>query len=158
MHAEQELQQISSLVWLCAREEDVADAEKTWRAACYFLAKGPSATLQFLGDDDRARLYAFQAQALDGPCPPGQDGALAVDPALRRKQEAWRALDEMSRDEAKKNMVDFLSHLLPEWRDWFKKHAEATLNASEDGEAHKLLRGFKARGNSGTPGIQYSRL
>jgi hypothetical protein len=64
----------------------------------------------------------------------------------------------MSRDEAKKNMVDFLSHLLPEWRDWFKKHAEATLNASEDGEAHKLLRGFKARGNSGTPGIQYSRL
>ena len=62
------------------------DWEGEWRAASYFLAKGPSATLQFLAEGARAHLFALKTQALDGNCPPGQDGSLATDPSLRRRQ------------------------------------------------------------------------
>lgn len=62
------------------------DLEGEWRAASYFLAKGPSATLQFLAEGARAHLFALKTQALDGNCPPGQDGSLATDPSLRKRQ------------------------------------------------------------------------
>lgn len=62
------------------------DIEGEWRAASYFLAKGPSATLQYLQKDVRSNLFALKAQALDGDCPPGQDGSMAMDPSLRIRQ------------------------------------------------------------------------
>ena len=42
------------------------DIEGEWRAASYFLAKGPSASLQYLQQDVRPQLYALKAQVLDG--------------------------------------------------------------------------------------------
>lgn len=62
------------------------DIEKEWRAVSYFLAKGPSASVQYLNKDVRAQMFALKAQVLDGDCPPGQDGSLAMDPALRTRQ------------------------------------------------------------------------
>jgi hypothetical protein len=62
------------------------DVEGEWRVASYFLAKGPSARLQYLPKDVRSQLFALKAQALDGDCPPGQDGSMAMDPSLRLRQ------------------------------------------------------------------------
>lgn len=62
------------------------DIEKEWRAASYFLAKGPSASVQYLNKDVRAQMFALKAQVLDGDCPPGQDGSMAMDPSLRTRQ------------------------------------------------------------------------
>ena len=62
------------------------DIEGEWRAASYFLAKGPSASLQYLQQDVRSQLFALKAQVLDGDCPPGQDGSMAMDPSLRIRQ------------------------------------------------------------------------
>lgn len=62
------------------------DIEGEWLAASYFLAKGPSARVQYLQKDVRAQLFALKAQALDGDCPPGQDGSMALDPSLRVRQ------------------------------------------------------------------------
>jgi hypothetical protein len=62
------------------------DVEGEWRVASYFLAKGPSARLQYLPKDVRSQLFALKAQALDGDCPLGQDGSMAMDPSLRLRQ------------------------------------------------------------------------
>ena len=67
-------------------EMSARDVEGEWRAASYFLAKGPSAKLQYLQTEVRSQLFALKAQALDGDCPPGQDGSLAMDPSLRIRQ------------------------------------------------------------------------
>lgn len=130
------------------------DIEKEWRAASYFLAKGPSASVQYLNKDVRAQMFALKAQVLDGDCPPGQDGSMAMDPSLRTRQEAWNALKGMSREEAKRKYVDLLSEVLPEWKNWSAEHAR---NEEHESESDKLVKAFKARmGFSNS--TQHSRL
>lgn len=70
------------------------DIEGEWRAASYFLAKGPSASVQYLQKDVKAQLFALKTQALDGDCPPGQDGSMAMDPSLRIRQVSYIPLSE----------------------------------------------------------------
>ncbi|XP_024400902.1 acyl-CoA-binding domain-containing protein 1 isoform X2 [Physcomitrium patens] len=136
------------------------DIEGEWRAASYFLAKGPSATLQYLQKDVRSNLFALKAQALDGDCPPGQDGSMAMDPSLRIRQEAWNALKGMSREQAKRNFVDLLTEVLPEWKKWSADYASKTNSGEEhESEADKLVKAFKLRmGISSSTSIQLSRL
>lgn len=119
------------------------DVEGEWRAASYFLAKGPSATVQYLAEDVRAQLFALKAQVLDGDCPPGQDGSMAMDPSLRIKQEAWNSLSGMSREEAKRRYVDLLSEVLPEWKTWSADHGKG--GEEHESEADRLVKAFKAR-------------
>ncbi|KAG0568213.1 hypothetical protein M758_6G003000 [Ceratodon purpureus] len=134
------------------------DIEGEWRSASYFLAKGPSASLQYLQRDVSVQLFALKAQALDGDCPPGQDGSLAMDPSLRIRQEAWNALSGMSREDAKRRFVDLLSEVLPEWKKWSAEHAPKPGNGEEhESEADRLVRAFKARLNSSTS-THFSRL
>ena len=90
--------------------------EEEWKAAKLFLAKGPSATLQFARDDVKAMLYALDAQAMDGPAPDQQEdqqqmSTTPIDPAMSRRQAAWRSLGDMSKSEAKKRFLLLLSSL-----------------------------------------------
>ena len=39
---------------------DGGNAEADWKAALLFLHRGPSASLQFVKDDHRAQLHAYQ--------------------------------------------------------------------------------------------------
>ncbi|BBM98683.1 hypothetical protein MPTK1_1g15410 [Marchantia polymorpha subsp. ruderalis] len=127
------------------------EAEREWRAAQLFMAKGPSPTLEFLVEDAKAQLFALRAQALDGPCPSGQDGYLTTDPALRRKQEAWAALGAMPQVEAKRKFVEFLTTVLPEWKAWSDTHGEALRVEQQEGSAERILRLFKAKTGVGFP-------
>ncbi|MCO5590701.1 hypothetical protein L7F22_044676 [Adiantum nelumboides] len=43
------------------------EEEEEWKAAKLFMAKGPSATLQFLKEERKALLYALDAQAMESP-------------------------------------------------------------------------------------------
>ena len=40
------------------------DVQREWLAALHFLAKGPSATLEFLKHDPRTRLFAYKVSKL----------------------------------------------------------------------------------------------
>ncbi|KAH9307336.1 hypothetical protein KI387_035247, partial [Taxus chinensis] len=120
--------------------------EEEWRTAMLFIGKGPSATLQFLSEEPKSLLYAYKSQALDGPCPNGQDGSLAIDRALRVKQEAWKALGNMPKSQAKREFVGLLTQVLPEWKEWCKDHEE--LVDKEEGPtdgASGILREFFKR-------------
>ncbi|KAL2651213.1 hypothetical protein R1flu_019341 [Riccia fluitans] len=131
-------------------EQDHHDQiEKEWRAAQFFMAKGPSATLEFLVDDAKAQLFAYRAQALDGPCPDVQNGTLTIDPALRKKQEAWASLGDMSRDTAKRVFVEFLTSVLPEWKEWNDSYGEALRHAQSEGTAERILREFRSKIGTG---------
>eukprot|EP01018_Ginkgo_biloba_P019699 Gb_34433 [translate_table: standard] len=121
------------------------DGDEEWRAAMLFLAKGPSATLQYLKEEPRALLYAYKAQALDGPCPTGQDGSLTIDPSLRAKQEVWKALGDMSKAQAKKEYIDLLTQVLPEWKVWHNNYATSLQTKEPTDEASKILHGFHKR-------------
>lgn len=67
-------------------------------------------------------------------------------------QEAWKALDGMSQEEAKKGLVEFLTEVLPEWKDWCNEHAPSNLNGVEEheSEADRLLKAFREKLTSGT--------
>lgn len=119
--------------------------EEEWGKAMLFLAKGPSATLQFLPEKPKALLYAYKAQALDGPCPSGQDGSLAIDHALRVKQEAWKALGDMPRTQAKREFIDLLTQVLPEWENWYNSFAAKVQKEESNDETSKILREFFQR-------------
>lgn len=112
--------------------------EEEWKAAKLFMAKGPSATLQFLKDEPKALLYALDAQAIEGPL--SHEQAL-LDPALSRKQEAWKALGSMSKSHAKRKFVELLSTLLPEWKTWHASHA----HISHIDEASHILTAFSRK-------------
>lgn len=121
---------------------EVGDEE--WKAAKLFMAKGPSATLQYLKDDPKAMLYALDAQAMDGPLSHLATAAASstlMDPALARKHEAWRALGGMSRSEAKRRFVELLSCLLPDWKAW---HATQQPTNNTD-EASRILSDFSRK-------------
>lgn len=126
-------------------QEEDPHIEKEWRAAQLFMAKGPSATLQFLVDDAKAQLFAFRAQAVDGPCSYGQNGALTIDPSLRKKQEAWASLGDMPRETAKRRFVEFLTTVLPQWKEWSDTQGEALRRAQSEGTAEDILRQFRSR-------------
>nr|ABK23990.1 unknown [Picea sitchensis] len=129
-----------------ARANNVkAREEEEWGTAMLFLAKGPSATLQFLPEKSKALLYAYKAQALDGPCPSGQDGSLAIDHALRVKQEAWKALGDMPRAQAKREFIDLLTEVLPEWKNWYNSYAAKVQKEENVDESAKILREFFQR-------------
>jgi len=120
-------------------------AEEEWERAMLFLAKGPSASLQFLPQESKALLYAYKAQALDGPCPSGQDGSLAIDYALRVKQEAWKALGDMPRAQAKREFTDLLTQVLPEWKNWYNSYAAKVQKDDYVDGTSKILREFFER-------------
>lgn len=130
-----------------SRSSGSGGVEKQWQAAQLFIAKGPSATLEYLEDEIRARLSAYRAQGLDGPCPPGQERTLVSDPGLRSRQDAWRALGDTPKEEAKKMFVDLLTSVLPEWKEWDDVHGRALREAQqgEGGEAERLLKAFRNR-------------
>ena len=67
-------------------------------------------------------------------------------------QEAWKALDGMSQEEAKKGLVELLTEVLPEWKDWCKEHAPSSLNGKEEHESEtdRLLKAFRKKLTSGT--------
>ncbi|KAI5069800.1 hypothetical protein GOP47_0016101 [Adiantum capillus-veneris] len=116
------------------------EEEEAWRAAKLFMAKGPSATLQFLKDEPKALLYALDAQAMEGPFLSHEIAAQApalLDPALVRKQEAWKALGSMSKTQAKRAFVQLLSFLLPHWKDWHPPLIE-----THKDEASRILSAF----------------
>eukprot|EP00898_Chlorokybus_atmophyticus_P004656 jgi/Chlat1/5191/Chrsp33S05169 len=46
---------------------EASSAARDWRAARYFVEKGPSAQLQFLKEEPRCWLFALHAQATLGP-------------------------------------------------------------------------------------------
>lgn len=119
--------------------------EDDWRAAKFFLAKGPSATLQYLKDEPKALMFALEAQALDGSAPTTVDPPMFADPVLRRKQEAWRNLNGMPAREAKKRFVDLLTTLLPEWKEWHRTHVQKSLAHASKDEVGKLLSDFSKR-------------
>ncbi|KAL3677506.1 hypothetical protein R1sor_027454 [Riccia sorocarpa] len=139
---------------------DIGHIEKEWRAAQLFMAKGPSATLEFLVDDAKAELYAYRAQALDGPCPHEQDGSLTIDPALRKKQEAWASLGDMSKDTAKQKFIQFLTTVLPEWKEWSDTQGEALRKAQSEGTAERILREFRVGKSRLSPnsGLRFGNL
>ena len=122
--------------------------EEEWKAAKLFLAKGPSATLQFARDDVKAMLYALDAQAMDGPAPDQQEdqqqmSTTPIDPAMSRRQAAWRSLGDMSKSEAKKRFLLLLSSLLPHWKAW--KPPQASSSSSSDGLVARILSDFSAK-------------
>lgn len=125
--------------------EDEQNLEDEWRAAKLFIAKGPSATLQYLKDEPKALLYALEAQALDGSIPASSDLSIAVDPVLKRKQEAWRNLNGMPRCEAKRKFVDLLTYLLPEWKEWHRRHVLNSEGEETKDEVGRLLSDFSKR-------------
>ena len=133
--------------------------EADWKAALLFLHKGPSASLQFVKDEHRAQLHAYQVsqtfpirslrtlvhtyrrpslltsppqlptpstislsvqcQASQGPCREADAIPFdAEDGARRRRREAWLALGEMGKQQAKREFVDLLSRIIPDWRSW----------------------------------------
>ncbi|KAH7414700.1 hypothetical protein KP509_14G006700 [Ceratopteris richardii] len=110
------------------------------------MAKGPSATLEFLKEEPRALLYALDAQAMEGPFIAQEAGAYSsalLDPALIRKQEAWKSLGSMSKAQAKHMFVQLLSSLLPEWRAWYNSHGSLSTNHQD--EASRILSAFSAK-------------
>lgn len=80
------------------------------------------------------------------------DTSLLVTLFFFLAQEAWKAIDGMSKEEAKKGLVQLLTELLPEWRDWCKEHAPSNLNGEEEheSEADRLLKAFRIKLASGT--------
>jgi acyl-CoA-binding protein len=122
--------------------------EQEWRAAKLFLAKGPSAALQFATDDLKSQLYALDAQAMDGPAPAQEEGSSAfLDPALSRRLQAWRNLGDMTKAEAKKRFLLLLTSILPHWKTW-KPPAAASPSLSpspNDGLAARILADFSAK-------------
>ncbi|MCO5583656.1 hypothetical protein L7F22_037569 [Adiantum nelumboides] len=116
------------------------EEEEEWKAAKLFMAKGPSATLQFLKEEPKALLYALDAQAMEGPFLSHETSAQAnhvVDPALARRQEAWKALGPMPKTQVKRSFVLLLSSLLPQWKDW-----RSPLAATHKDEASRILSAF----------------
>ncbi|CAM6087316.1 unnamed protein product [Calypogeia fissa] len=128
-------------------EEESSTIDEQWQAAQLFMAKGPSATLEYVEEEVRARLSAYRSQGLDGPCLPWNDGTLFSDPALRMRQDAWMALGDMPKDEARKMFVDLLTSVSPDWRQWDDVHGRALRKAQqgEGGEAARLLKAFRDR-------------
>lgn len=99
--------------------------EHDWLAARFFITKGPSATLQFLKEEPRTWLRAYEAQATEGPC----TDVNKVDPPVedlsrRRVREAWRKLGGMDQIQAKEKFVALLTNVLPSWRDWYKENVK----------------------------------
>ena len=42
----------------------------------------------------------------------------AEDAARRRRREAWLALGDMDKQQAKREFVGLLSRIIPDWRSW----------------------------------------
>uniref|UniRef100_A0A0C9QV99 TSA: Wollemia nobilis Ref_Wollemi_Transcript_6992_869 transcribed RNA sequence n=1 Tax=Wollemia nobilis TaxID=56998 RepID=A0A0C9QV99_9CONI len=132
---------------------DISETPKTkinsddeeWRAAMLFLGKGPSATLQFLSERPKSLLYAYKSQALDGPCPSGEDGSFAIDHALRVKQEAWKALGDMPKSQAKIEFIKLLTEFMPEWKDWYRDYAQQKIEEGPTDDPSKIVRDFLKR-------------
>eukprot|EP00250_Pteridium_aquilinum_P006405 c16340_g1_i1 orf=91-516(+) len=122
------------------RVEVQGNAEEEWKAAKLFMAKGPSATLQYLKEEPKALLQALDAQAMEGPLAEQAEAHTSsfLDHALARKQEAWKALGSMSKPQAKRLFVELLSTLLPYWKSW---HAPDAHTAHTD-EASRILSDF----------------
>jgi hypothetical protein len=72
------------------------------------------------------------------------------DSALRIREEAWRALGDMPKEEAQTLFVDMLSSVLPDWKNWDETYGQALrleLEQSNGGgsEAERLLAAFRKR-------------
>jgi hypothetical protein len=136
---------VNKLTLCFTREMDDDDeGEEEWRAAKLFVAKGPSAALQFASDDLKAQLYAFDAQAMDGPAPHQEEGS-SLDPALSRRLQAWRNLGHMTKPEAKKRFLLLLTSILPQWKTWKPPAASPSLSPSSEGLAARILADFSAK-------------
>ena len=128
-------------------KEKEKEMDMEWKAAKLFLAKGPSATLQFARDDVKAMLYALDAQAMDGPAPHQQEdeqqmSSTPIDPAMSRRHAAWRSLGDMTKSDAKKRFLLLLSSLLPHWKAW--KPPQSSSSRS-DGLVSRILSDFSSK-------------
>eukprot|EP00252_Welwitschia_mirabilis_P015590 TRINITY_DN343_c0_g1_i1.p1 TRINITY_DN343_c0_g1~~TRINITY_DN343_c0_g1_i1.p1 ORF type:complete len:148 (+),score=25.89 TRINITY_DN343_c0_g1_i1:106-549(+) len=120
--------------------------ESEWKAAMTFITKGPSATLEFLPQELKTLFYAYKSQALDGPCPSGQDGSLAIDHVLRAKQHAWKSLGDMPKSQAKREFIKLLTQVVPDWKNWYSSYSETQKNKNiVANEGSALLQDFLKR-------------
>eukprot|EP00475_Leptophrys_vorax_P008138 TRINITY_DN15222_c0_g1_i1.p1 TRINITY_DN15222_c0_g1~~TRINITY_DN15222_c0_g1_i1.p1 ORF type:complete len:171 (-),score=17.70 TRINITY_DN15222_c0_g1_i1:83-532(-) len=146
---------------------DSTTLDRKWKAALKFVRKGPSASLQFVADNVRAELYALEAQAIQGPCTEANALPTPMEDQPRRlRREAWIALGDLSTSEAKKQFVDLITKIIPDWEDWeglqdvpFAENAQPGdgMEGEAEGLAQKLLRAFQAKMNVSLPSVN-SRL
>ncbi|KAF3787341.1 DNA topoisomerase 2-binding protein 1 [Nymphaea thermarum] len=127
-------------------KRDIPIKEKTpikdqeWRKAMFFLSKGPSSTLQFLDDNTKAMLFAYKSQAIDGPCTPLHLSMSPSDHSFMAMQQAWLALGDMPKEQAREEFINLLTSLLPDWRDWFDKNEDLARLDGDGGEVGRIMK------------------
>eukprot|EP00743_Colponemidia_sp_Colp-15_P005241 GILK01005639.1.p1 GENE.GILK01005639.1~~GILK01005639.1.p1 ORF type:complete len:969 (+),score=214.37 GILK01005639.1:81-2987(+) len=79
-----------------------------------------------LPEDKQLILYALHKQATAGPLT-NSERPNAFDPFARDKWDAWKELGNMSREDAMKRYVTYLTSLKGDWKDVFKQHRQTAL-------------------------------
>ncbi|ERN08770.1 hypothetical protein AMTRI_Chr11g156400 [Amborella trichopoda] len=129
-----------------SRSIEVTDIEEEWQKAIHFVAKGPSASLQFLSKKPKSLLFAYKAQVLQGPYPSLQlNESTYDDPDLSGKEAAWKTLGDMPKQQAKREFVALLTMLVPNWKQWCNENGSSLVQSGE-GEATNILSNFLANG------------
>eukprot|EP00897_Mesotaenium_endlicherianum_P007902 jgi/Mesen1/713/ME000109S_10928 len=126
------------------------EIEKEWKEARYFIANGPSATLEFLKEEPKIWLHAYHAQALDGPCNEAEVEAPLQDLAVRKRRDARRLLGAMPSLEAKQKYVAMLTSVLPSWKSWYAENEPQAGRGARDGTGGGGGRGGGRGGRGGS--------
>ncbi|CAN6476059.1 unnamed protein product [Victoria cruziana] len=119
--------------------------DQEWRKAMFFLSKGPSSRLQFVDEDTNAMLFAYKSQAIDGPCTPLHLSICPSDHRFMAMQQAWLALGDMPKEQARQEFINLLTSLLPDWRDWFDKNADLACFDGDGGEVGRIMNKFQGK-------------